>query len=418
MKLMWVCNMMPSAVRKAATGKEGSANWLDHALSDLREQGMNIRILCRGENQRGSLDDNCSFAAFRDREPYRYLPEVEAFFLEELKTYRPDVIHIWGTEYAHTLAMMNAAEKLGMEQRCVISIQGLCSVYARHYAEGVPVPVQRQYTLHDLLKRENILGQQRVYEKRGALEVQALQKARHVIGRTPWDMACAEMLAPKAQYHFCNETLREPFYEGQWSYGECRKHRIFASSCVYPVKGFHYLLEALAEIIKEYPDATLAVPGKNFLRLDRKGLLHQDNYHKYLKKLAEQYGLSDKIEFMGKLSPEGMKEQFLKAHVFALPSTIENSPNSLGEAMLLGTPCVAADVGGVTTMLASGKEGLTYQSTAPYMLASCIKQVFAMEEKAEAMGAAASAHARKTHDPGKNLEDLLGIYREIDNSGK
>ena len=48
MKLMWVCNMMPSAVRKAATGKEGSANWLDHALSDLREQGMSIRILCRG----------------------------------------------------------------------------------------------------------------------------------------------------------------------------------------------------------------------------------------------------------------------------------------------------------------------------------------------------------------------------------
>lgn len=418
MKLMWVCNMMPSAVCEAATGKEGSANWLDHALSDLREQGMSIRILCRGENQRGSLDDNCSFAAFRDREPYRYLPEVEAFFLEELKTYRPDVIHIWGTEYAHTLAMMNAAEKLGMEQRCVISIQGLCSVYARHYAEGIPVEVQRQYTLHDVLKRENILGQQRVFEKRGKLEVQALKKTRHVIGRTHWDLACAQMLAPQARYHFCNETLREPFYEGQWSYSGCQKHRIFASSCVYPVKGFHYLLEALAEVSKEYPDAVLAVPGKSFLKLDWKGILHEDNYHRYLKKLTEQYGLRSKIEFLGGLSPEGMKEQFLKANVFVLPSTIENSPNSLGEAMLLGTPCVAADVGGVTTMLESGKEGLVYQSTAPYMLASCMKQVFAMEDKAEAMGRAASEHARITHDPGKNLEDLLGIYREIEDSGK
>ena len=418
MKLMWVCNMMPSAVRKAATGKEGSANWLDHVLSDLRGRGLNIRILCRGENQRGSLDVNCSFAAFRDKEPYRYLPEVEAFFLEELKAYQPDVIHIWGTEYAHTLAMMNAAEKLGMAERCVISIQGLCSVCARHYAEGIPVEVQRQYTLHDFLKRENILGQQRVYEKRGKLEVQALQKARHVIGRTPWDFACVQILAPRAEYHFCNETLREPFYEGRWSYDGCQKHRIFASSCVYPVKGFHYLLEALAEIIQEYPDTTLAVPGKGFLKLDRNGRLHQDNYHRYLKNMAEQYGLTDKIEFLGKLSPEGMKEQYLKAHVFALPSTIENSPNSLGEAMLLGTPCVAADVGGVTTMLASGREGLTYQSTAPYMLAHCIKQVFAMEDRAEAMGRAASEHARITHDPGKNLEDLLGIYREIEDRGK
>ena len=59
-----------------------------------------------------------------------------------------------------------------------------------------------------------------------------------------------------------------------------------------------------------------------------------------------------------------------------------------------------------------------YQSTAPYMLASCMKQVFAMEDKAEAMGRAASEHARITHDPGKNLEDLLGIYREIEDSGK
>ena len=418
MKLLWLCNMMPEKVREIVTGKPGSGLWVDHVLSGLRAEGLRIHILCPGADARGSLDDNCSFVAFRGREPYRYLPEVERLFREELQSFRPDVIHIWGTEYAHTLAMMNAAEKLGMEQRCVISIQGLCSVYARHYAEGVPVPVQRQYTLHDLLKRENILGQQRVYEKRGKLEVQALQKARHVIGRTPWDFACAQILAPRAEYHFCNETLREPFYEGRWSYEGCQKHRIFASSCVYPVKGFHYLLEALAEIIQEYPDTTLAVPGKGFLKLDRNGRLHQDNYHRYLKNMAEQYGLTDKIEFLGKLSPEGMKEQYLKAHVFALPSTIENSPNSLGEAMLLGTPCVAADVGGVTTMLASGREGLTYQSTAPYMLAHCIKQVFAMGEKAEAMGAAASEHARRTHDPGKNLEDLLGIYREIEDRGK
>ena len=418
MKLLWLCNMMPEKVREIVTGKPGSGLWVDHVLSGLRREGLRIHILCPGGDMRGSLDDKCSFAAFRNQEAYRYLPEVEAFFLEELKAYQPDVIHIWGTEYAHTLAMMNAAEKLGMAERCVISIQGLCSVYARHYAEGIPVEVQRRYTLHDFLKRENILGQQRVYEKRGKLEVQALQKARHVIGRTPWDFACAQILAPRAEYHFCNETLREPFYEGRWSYEGCQKHRIFASSCVYPVKGFHYLLEALAEIIQEYPDTTLAVPGKGFLKLDRNGRLHQDNYHRYLKNMAEQYGLTDKIEFLGKLSPEGMKEQYLKAHVFTLPSTIENSPNSLGEAMLLGTPCVAADVGGVTTMLKSGREGLTYQSTAPYMLAHCIKQLFAMGDRAEAMGRAASEHARITHDPGKNLEDLLGIYREIEDSGK
>ena len=364
MKLLWLCNMMPEKVREIVTGKPGSGLWVDHVLSGLRAEGLRIHILCPGADARGSLDDNCSFAAFRGREPYRYLPEVERLFREELQSFRPDVIHIWGTEYAHTLAMMNAAEKQGMTNRCVISIQGLCSVYARHYAEGVPVPVQRQYTLHDLLKRENILGQQRIYERRGALEVQALQKTQHVIGRTHWDLACTQMLAPQARYHFCNETLRESFYEGQWSYGKCQKHRIFASSCVYPVKGFHYLLEAFVIVLKRFPDATISVTGQSFFTSNWKERLGQQYYFREMERFCRKHGLTERIEFLGNLDAAGMKRAYLQANVFALPSTIENSPNSLGEAMLLGVPCVAADVGGVSNMLHPG-EGYLYQSTAP-----------------------------------------------------
>lgn len=84
--------------------------------------------------------------------------------------------------------------------------------------------------------------------------------------------------------------------------------------------------------------------------------------------------------------------------------------------MLLGVPCVASDVGGVTNMLHPG-EGYVYPSTAPYMLAHDIMEVFAMEHRVAELGAAARAHARKTHDPEKNLRDLLAIYREIADQG-
>jgi len=79
MKLMWVCNMMPGAVQERVHGKAGSANWLDHALSDLRKEEHAIRVLCRGGGQAGVLDESCSFASFKDREPWRYLPQVEEF---------------------------------------------------------------------------------------------------------------------------------------------------------------------------------------------------------------------------------------------------------------------------------------------------------------------------------------------------
>ncbi|MGM9549263.1 MAG: glycosyltransferase family 4 protein [Faecousia sp.] len=412
MKLLWLCNMVPGKVKEVISGSaSGGGLWVDSVLEGLLElEETEIRILCPGDGGRGAVSRRCSYAFFSEGLPYVYLPELEKQFREELDTFRPEVIHVWGTEYGHTLAMVNAAEKAGVLDRLVVSIQGLCSVYAGHYAEGVPERIRRGSTFRDLVRRDNIVKQREKFVLRGVLEAEALQKARHVIGRTDWDFACTRRINPETEYHFCNETLRRPFYEGAWRYESCQRHRIFASSCAYPVKGFHYLLEAFAELVKTYPDATLAVPGKSFLTADR---LRRTNYQKYLAGLARQYGVEDKIEFLGSLSAEGMKQAFLSANVFVLPSTIENSPNSLGEAMLLGVPCVAADVGGVANMLRHGAEGYVYPSSAPYMLAHYIGRVFDMEKQAEALGTQASAHAGLTHDPEKNLKDLLEIYLRL-----
>ena len=411
MKLLWLCNKMPGPVKEHLTGKPASGGlWVDHVLSDLRKENITMHILFPGNGERGDVDEKCSFASFTRGEPHEYRAEQVPFFAKELEQFRPDVIHIWGTEYAYTLAMVNAVEQAGLLDHCVISIQGLCSIYAGHYAEGVPYTVQKASTFRDLVRRDNILQQQRKFALRGENEIAALKKVRHVIGRTDWDKACTAQINPDTKYHFCNETLREPFYEGSWQYEVCQKHRIFASSCAYPVKGFHYLLEAFAEVVKYYPDATLAVPGKSFLNADK---LRRTGYQKYLKDLADNGNVADKIAFLGSLSAEEMKAQYLKANVFALPSTIENSPNSLGEAMLLGVPRVSADVGGVTNLMTHNQEGLIYQSTAPYMLAHYIMQVFAMEEQAGAYGQKAHAHAAMTHNPGRNLQTLLAIYRDL-----
>ena len=411
MKLLWLCNAAPGVIKEKISGKGRGGLWTDHVLEGLRAQpDLQIRVLCPDSGAEGTLDEACSFRTFRSRLPHEYMPELEETFAAELSAFCPDVIHIWGTEYAHSLALVNAAEKTGFLEKVVISIQGLCSVYAGHYAEGLPWRVIQGATFRDVVRRDNIDQQRRKFALRGENEVKALKKAGHVIGRTAWDKACAGQINPVAEYHFCNETLRRPFFEDQWSYAACRKHRIFASSCVYPVKGFHYLLEALAEVVKRYPDVTVAVPGSSYLTVSP---LRRSSYQAYLADLTKKYGLEDKIEFLGSLSAEGMKEAFLAANVFVMPSTIENSPNSLGEAMILGMPAISADVGGVTTMMNHGTEGYVYQSTAPYMLAYYIEEVFAMEEAAEAMGQAARAHALKNHDPAVNLETLLNIYHEI-----
>lgn len=409
MKLLWLCNNAPGVVRAALTGKpEGEVNWLDHVLSDLRHQDVTMRILYRGGGEPGQLDVSCSYAPIGETPAHLYRPELAQAFQKELEAYQPDVIHIWGVEYHHALAMVNAAKAVGMLDRTVASIQGLCCKIAPRYADGLPVGVLGCKTLRDFLLRDSVANQRQVYTQRGELEIQALQTLRHVIGRTDWDRETVLEINPKLTYHFCNETLRDPFYEGKWQYETCEKHSIFASSCVYPIKGFHLLLEAMPEVLRQYPDARINVCGRSFLQSG----LRQNGYEKYLAGLAKKYGLADKITCLGSLSAGQMKENYLKANVFVLPSTMENSPNSLGEAMLLGTPSVAADVGGVASILSS-EEGILCPPVSPEALAEGICRAFALEDQAAAMGEKARAHARITHDPKTNLDTLLAIYRQL-----
>jgi len=414
MRLLWLCNLMPGKVKEKLFGSEQNGGlWVDHVLSGLRQLGMTILILCPGDGCKGTLDNKCSFATFQEPYAFRYQSDLENDFSKTLDAYAPDVVHIWGSEFGHTLAMINAAEKKGLLDHTVISIQGLSWACAFHYMEGIPEKVQRMYTFRDLVRRDNIVKQQHKFELRGKMEIEALQKVRHVIGRTQWDRACSWNFHPEVQYHFCNETLRQLFYEGQWHYDTCKKHRIFASSCAYPIKGFHRLLEAFAEVVKQYPDATLAVPGRSFLSENWKERLRLGSYENYLRNLVRQHNLAGRISFLGDLSAGQMREAFLEANVFVMPSSIENSSNSLGEAMLLGMPCVASNVGGTKELMADGREGYLYQSTAPYLLAYHIQQVFAMGDQAEMLGQAAQAHAMRTHDPETNLKTLLEIYQSL-----
>lgn len=414
MRILWLCNMIPGRIQEQLTGKSGGGLWVDHVLAGLMERkDCAVRLLCKGtQSVTGQLEET-GYVIFQEKVPQKYYPELEALFRQQLKDFQPDVIHIWGTEFGHTLAMMNACETEGLLDKAVISIQGLCAFVPRHHNEGIPEKWIHRYSLRDFLRQDNLAQEAQTYAKRGVLELEALKKAKHVIGRTEWDRACTSQVSPNAQYHFCNETMREPFYTDTWSYASCSKHQIFGPNWKDPSKGVHYLFEAFAQVLKDYPDATICFTGSSVYPTSWKGKLKMRAHHKYLISLMDQYGIRDKVKFLGHLSAEEMKAAYLSSNVYVLPSNVENSPNTVCESMLLGVPCVSSDTGGLMKMMLHGKEGFLYQSTAPYMLAYYIKQVFAMEEEAEKIGQAARKHALQTHDPDTNLKTLLEIYEKV-----
>lgn len=326
-----------------------------------------------------------------------------------LRKENPDIIHIWGTEYAHSLAMVEACERLGIVHRVVISIQGIVSKCYYHYSAFLPEHIMQRYTFRDLLKG-NLAKAKKNFQLRGKLEEEAIARAHHVIGRTEWDRASVWDINPTAQYHFNNETLREEFYTGSWSHEKCEIHSIFCSQANYPIKGVHLMIQALPRILKEYPDTHLYIGGRDYFQMP---FWKQSSYGKYLVELTKKYNLWDHISFTGFLNAEQMKTMYLKTNVFVSASSIENSPNSLGEAMILGVPCVASRVGGVHSLLKHNEEGFLYPADETYMLSYYICVLFDDVEKATRFGQKAHGHAIKTHSSEDNRKQLMEIYREV-----
>ena len=421
MKLLWLCNIMLPRIARALSMPYRSTNgWLTGLSEELLgQEGVEFSVSFPVPSQAGPLEGETEGLAYygfpwsgRD---YSYQAGTEEYFVSLLERIRPEVIHIFGTEFPHTLAMIRACERTGMISRAVISIQGLVSVYAQHYFADLPKRVVNSSTLRDFLKHDNIRQARKSYEKRGQQEQEALQRVPCVIGRTDWDRACAEQIHPGVKYYFCNETLRSSFYEHRWSLGACERHSIFVSQWGYPIKGFHKLLEVLPLLIRQFPDVRVYTTGDSPLgRMGWKERLKQNSYQKYVKELIRNNHLEEHVIFLGgELDEDRMREAFLRSHVFLSPSSIENSPNSLGEAMLLGVPCVSSDVGGVKDMLVHGREGFLYPFDEQYMIAYYIGRIFEEDELALGFSKAGREHARKTHDPGRNLRDLMGVYEAI-----
>ena len=321
------------------------------------------------------------------------------------KRFKPDLIHVFGTEFPHSLEAL----KLDPD-RTLVDIQGLIGVYAEHYFLRIPasltVPgVNRLTGKHISPIYENMLA----LKKRGVYEKSALKRARYVTGRTEWDLACMRYIKPKAEYYACNRILRESFYGHEWKYNNVRKHSILISQADYPVKGFHIFLKALHLLRKKYSDIEVTVAGRQLNLSDPP----KGTYDAYIREQIRRYHLEGMIHFTGLLDEREMCEQYLKTNVFVLPSLIENSPNSLGEAMIMGVPCVASNVGGNNNMLLHGVEGYLYQADAEYMLAYYLEEIFERQSAVEELSRNAKIRAEKTHDKKKNAQILLDIYRDI-----
>ena len=408
MKVLWITNVELPTPAYYFNRNTFVGGWMDQSsvlLSQL--ENVELYILSSGYSYEPIKIDNITYIGFAAD------GRVSKHISEHIDSIEPDIIHIWGTEFFHSYLAIKEIEKRNQLGKTVISIQGLVSVYTEHYFLGIPGYVKFGVTGYELIKRNTLLLTYLYMQKQGKYERETFRIAQNCIGRTEWDKACVHQINRSIRYFKCNEILRSGFYNKKWNYSQCIPHMIAFSQAHYPIKGVHFLIQALSIVKDYYPDVCLEVPSQSpFVNgvLSKKKI---GTYMRYLKKLVVKYNLIDNIRWIGSCDEEGMIDHYLRANVFVCSSTIENSSNSIGEAMLLGMPVIASDVGGVKSIITHQVDGLLYQTDAPYMLADAIMKVFDNVKWACKLGENAQKRASEIHDRVKNTETLKDIYIEM-----
>ncbi|MCG9130838.1 glycosyltransferase [Candidatus Poribacteria bacterium] len=165
-----------------------------------------------------------------------------------------------------------------------------------------------------------------------------------------------------------------------------------------PEKGHQYLIEAL-NLLKQQDIAWQCM------------FLGEGELEAELHALVAEYGLSNQITFPGFC--EDVFSVLLTADVFVLPSLHESSPNALIEAMGIGMPCIASDVGGIVDLVEDEANGVRVPAKDPTSLASALQRVLTAPDFATELGKNARATIQEKFNSAESIKKLEALYKQF-----
>ncbi|MBO4598323.1 MAG: glycosyltransferase family 4 protein [Bacteroidaceae bacterium] len=411
MKILWITNLRLDVSKEGTYG----GGWLTSLMNQIRKHSdIELTVCYTDRNLRQLRDEtidgvrHCGIP--RHKNVLKYDNGVASTLCSIIDEFHPDIIHAQGTENANAIAAMRERPNYTY----VVSIQGLLSRYAEHYVGGVPFPYMFDLTPRDLLHRDGPISKGRKWAKASWYEIEMIEKANYVMARTSWDVACVKHINRDVPIYSDLRVLRPAFYQHEWKLEKCKRHSIFVGASNNQIKGLHFVLQALPLIRKVYPDTHLYISSRDFTKVNSlNDLIRYQTYFIYIKRLIKKLDLADSVTFMGVLNEQKMSEAFTNAHAFILPSVIENSPNTLSEAGVLGVPTVSSYIAGVPDLVEDGVNGFLYAYDEYYIMADRIIKIFDDDELAKKLSRNLREKARKMYSAEKNTDLVYQAYLDI-----
>jgi len=413
MRVLWFANTPCNADEYFNTELKGSGGWLK-ALDQELQKHVDLHIAFYSKkNVENFKYKNTNYYPIYIKDSllkkiYDYLFNRIVFkehiniYLKIVEQVKPDIIHIHGTENPFGYIINNTKIPV------VISIQGNITICYHKYLVGI----EKKYLYVTDFKFKNPLGifknyneGYKIFRKMMLREREILSKCNHIIGRTDWDYYITRVLAPHSRYYHVDEILRNSFYENAGKWRTHNRDKLIIVSVTGPA--FYKGLETVCQTLYELQGIGLEVEWGIV------GINSNDLIVKVVKKkLGNKYPIKG-LTYLGLLNEKEIIEQLLNADIYVMPSHIENSPNNLCEAMMIGMPCISSFVGGIGSLIKDRESGLLIQNGDPWSLTGAIIELFYSKETTVYYCENAIKETLNRHDRIKIIDNLLSAYKCI-----
>ncbi len=320
--------------------------------------------------------------------------------LSAIKDFQPDIIHLFGLE-SQFACILGKTDK-----PVVVHLQGLLSPCSNAF---FPPGFNRWSFLFPLSVNEWVLRNGFIFAHRdisfrGRRELELFRKMDFAMGRTAWDRQLCELLAPQAGYFHVDEVLRPSFYNNAATWKPTSGSFVITSTISQTVyKGLDLILKTAQLLHDLHINTEWHVVG----------ISQQSRMVKHFERCCHVKSRDVGIMYHGVMNEEELTSLLLRSSVYVHPSYIDNSPNSLCEAQMLGLPVIATNVGGVSTLISNGETGFLVPANAPYELAYLIKQLQQSQDLQTTIARKGAATAALRHDRDTIAKALLSTYETI-----
>lgn len=357
--------------------------------------GITYIPICKGKNFVNGIKEKLNWN-LRIRNLRRTMKKI----VDEVN---PDLIQIFGTECPYGL-VADITDK-----PVIIHIMGALVQYSNAlYAPGFSSnDLVRIIPFWNVWKKLKFTRSQKLFFHQVDCEKEVWKKVKYYMGRTEWDKNLSKIMHPDRIYFHVEEALRpEIMIDGTiWKVPTQTKVWLISTGCSTFWKGPDMMLHT-AKILKDCQfDFEWLVAGK----------MPFDIKHCVENKLGTTFE-ENNVKLMGFTKPSDLRKILSQSTLYVHTAYVENSPNSICEAQILGVPIVSTNVGGISTLL--GDDGIMVPANDPWQMANAIIELTRDKEKMERFSKNGREKALKRHNTENVKKQLFDCYNSIINQTK